>query len=158
MLHFEKSCLIDAPVETVWQFHERPDILNLLTPPWQPVQIIRRQGGLDVGALSEFRIWIGPFPVQWISVHTSCIRNQHFTDEQDVGPMTAWTHRHQLDPQGHQTRLTDAIDFEVPGGWMAELILGEWVKARLTDMFAYRHQVTQERCIDLWTQNDGDHD
>ncbi|MGF1603158.1 MAG: SRPBCC family protein [Thermosynechococcaceae cyanobacterium] len=146
MLHFEKSCIVAAPVATVWQFHERPDILTLLTPPWQPVQIIRREGGLEVGALSEFRIWLGPFPVQWISVHTSCVTNQQFTDEQQTGPMAAWTHRHQFDAQGDQTRLTDAIDFEIPGGEPSELILGEWVKARLNDMFAYRHQVTQAHC------------
>jgi ligand-binding SRPBCC domain-containing protein len=147
MLHFEKSCMVEAPVASVWQFHERPDILNLLTPPWQPVQIVRREGGLEVGALSEFRIWLGPFPVQWISVHTSCITHQQFTDEQQTGPMLAWTHRHQFDDQGTQTRLTDAIDFAIPGGEPAELVLGEWVKARLNDMFAYRHQVTQEQCL-----------
>ena len=49
MLNFKYSSLIDAPVETVWQFHDRPDILELLTPPWQPVKIIRREGGLGVG-------------------------------------------------------------------------------------------------------------
>jgi ligand-binding SRPBCC domain-containing protein len=147
MLRFEKACLVDAPIEVVWQFHERPDSLTLLTPPWQPVQIIRRQGGLEVGALSEFRIWIGPFPVQWISVHTSCETNQQFTDEQDVGPMTSWKHRHQFEAHGSQTRLTDTIDFEIPGESMAEMLLGEWVKSRLDDMFAHRHQVTQEQCL-----------
>ncbi|MDB9482186.1 cyclase, partial [Dolichospermum circinale CS-537/05] len=38
MLHFKHSSIINAPVEVVWKFHERPDIIQLLTPPWQPVQ------------------------------------------------------------------------------------------------------------------------
>ncbi len=59
MLHYRKSTLIDAPVEVVWNFHERPDILERLTPPWQPVQVVRREGGLDVGAISEFRLFFG---------------------------------------------------------------------------------------------------
>ena len=47
MLHYCMSTLIDAPVEVVWNFHERSDILERLTPPWQPVQVVRREGGLD---------------------------------------------------------------------------------------------------------------
>ncbi len=50
MLQFKHSSMINAPVETVWRFYERSDILQLLTPPWQPVQVIRREGGLDKGA------------------------------------------------------------------------------------------------------------
>ena len=56
MLHFQYSSVINAPVETVWQFHERPDILKILTPPWQPVKIIRREGELEVEAVSEFSL------------------------------------------------------------------------------------------------------
>ncbi|MDE5109230.1 MAG: cyclase, partial [Trichodesmium sp. St17_bin3_1_1] len=70
MLHFRYSTLINAPVEVVWKFHERSDILQTLTPPWQPVQIIRHQGGLEIGAISEFIIWLGPIPVKWVAIHT----------------------------------------------------------------------------------------
>jgi ligand-binding SRPBCC domain-containing protein len=59
MQKFQHSSLIDAPVEVVWEFYERKDILQLLTPPWQPVQVVRREGGLDVGAISEFRLMLG---------------------------------------------------------------------------------------------------
>lgn len=37
MLHFSHSSIINAPVQVVWEFHERQDVLKLLTPPWQPV-------------------------------------------------------------------------------------------------------------------------
>jgi|GEM_PF-1907962 len=43
MLHFQYSSLINATVEEVWNFHEREDILKILTPPWQPVKMIRRE-------------------------------------------------------------------------------------------------------------------
>jgi ligand-binding SRPBCC domain-containing protein len=151
MLNFEKSSLIHAPVEAVWRFHERPDILKILTPPWQPVQIIRREGGLGVGALSEFRLWIGIIPVQWISVHTESVHvenepNCYFVDEQQTGPMASWQHRHQFEAQGEHTRLTDAIAFALPGGQPVESLLDWWVNARLSDMFDYRHRVTRLHC------------
>jgi ligand-binding SRPBCC domain-containing protein len=148
MLNFRYSTLIDAPLETVWQFHERPDVLDLLTPPWQPVTIVRRQGGLGVGAISEFRLSLAGIPVPWIATHIECIPNSLFVDEQTDGPMTSWVHRHEFVPEGSKTRLTDAIAYEIPGGFLAELLLGWWVDSRLKEMFRYRHEITQANCSD----------
>ncbi|XWK88142.1 MAG: SRPBCC family protein [Phormidium sp.] len=146
MLHFKYSSLIDAPVEVVWNFHERPDILQILTPPWQPVEIVRREGGLDVGAITEFRILLGPFPVRWVARHIECEKNRLFVDRQISGPMENWVHRHLFTQENGKTKLTDQIDYEIPGGLIAELLLEWWVNARLTDMFRYRHEVTKREC------------
>ena len=146
MLNFKYSSLIDAPVETVWQFHERPDILDLLTPPWQPVTIVRREGGLDVGAISEFRLSLAGIPVKWIATHIECKPNRLFVDRQTEGPMQSWVHRHEFKAKNGQTKLTDAIAYEIPGGWLVEFLLGWWVNARLKDMFRYRHGVTKTNC------------
>ena len=133
MLKFQYSSSIDAPVEGVWQFHERQDILDLLTPPWQPVKVIRREGGLGVGAITEFRLTLGFIPVRWVAKHIE-------------GPMKSWLHRHQFIPENGKTRLTDSIDYELPGGWLAEFLLGWWVDSRLKEMFRYRHEVTKKEC------------
>lgn len=146
MLHFQYSSVIDAPVEAVWDFHARPDILQLLTPPWQPVQILRRQGGLEVGAISEFRIVLGPIPVKWVATHIECQPYICFVDRQTQGPMESWTHRHEFANENGKTRLTDAIAFSIPGGWWVEWVLGWWVRSRLQDMFRYRHAVTKQEC------------
>lgn len=146
MLHFKYSSLIDAPVDRVWDFHARPDILELLTPPWQPVEIVRREGGLEVGAVSEFLIYLGPVPVKWVAVHTECVPGRLFTDEQREGPMASWVHRHQFSEEDGQTRLTDAIAFSIPGGPAIDNLLGWWVYSRLEDMFRYRHDITKTEC------------
>jgi len=146
MLNFQHSSLINAPRHKVWEFHQRADILEILTPPWQPVKIIRREGGLDVGAISEFRIMLLVVPVRWIAEHTECRENQLFVDCQTTGPMKSWLHRHQFSDENGQMRLTDSIEYEIPGGWLAEIMLGWWVNSRLQDMFRYRHQVTKDYC------------
>ena len=116
MLNFRYSSLIDASVEKVWQFHERPDILDLLTPPWQPVTIIRREGGLAVGAISEFRLSLAGIPVPWIATHIECEPYHLFVDQQTKGLMESWVHRHEFTPENGMTRLTDTISYEIPGG------------------------------------------
>ncbi len=146
MLHFQYSSLINAPVEVVWQFHERKDVLQLLTPPWQPVEVVRREGGLGVSAITEFNIYLGLIPVRWLAQHIECEPYSYFTDEQIDGPVQSWVHRHQFTPENGQTRLTDSIDFELPGGELVETLLNWWVQERLRDMFRYRHEVTQREC------------
>ena len=144
MLKFEYSSLIDSSVEKVWAFHERSDILEILTPPWQPVKVIRREGGLGVGAITEFRLFLGFIPIKWIARHTECIERKLFVDEQIEGPMKSWLHRHEFEQENGNTRLTDRIKYEIPGGFIAELLLGWWVELRLRDMFKYRHEITQK--------------
>ena len=146
MLNFKYSSIINASVEKVWQFHEREDILQLLTPPWQPVTVVRQEGKLDVGSVSEFRLQLGLVPIRWLARHTECTKYESFTDEQIEGPMQSWLHRHQFQAEDGQTRLTDLIKYEIPGGWLAEFWLGWWVNSRLEEMFRYRHQVTKEKC------------
>lgn len=155
MRQFTRSVKIAAPVEQVWAFHGRPDVLEILTPPWQPVQVVRHTGGLGLGAESEFRLWLGPLPVTWLARHVRCQPPFLFADEQVQGPMVYWLHRHRFEPLGDRaTRLVDEIDYILPGGALpggtaAEFLLAAWVEARLGDMFAYRHRVTQLACESL---------
>ncbi|MGI0482381.1 SRPBCC family protein [Geminocystis sp. CENA526] len=146
MVSFQYSSKIKASVETVWEFHEREDILQLLTPPWQPVKVIRRQGGLKVGATSEFLLMFGFISIPWLARHTEYEQYKLFTDEQIKGPMDSWIHRHCFEMKGDDTILTDSIEYHIPGGWLSDILLGWWVNSRLRDMFAYRHDITKRYC------------
>jgi ligand-binding SRPBCC domain-containing protein len=146
MLQFKYSSVIDAPVEVVWQFHERPDVLKLLTPPWQPVQVIRREGGLKVGAITEFRLFLGLIPLTWVARHTEYEEYRLFVDQQISGPFEFWQHRHVFESQAGKTRLTDHISFTMPGGEAVEFVSGWLVQAQLDGMFRHRHQVTKREC------------
>lgn len=155
MLNFHYTSTIEAPVSTVWAFHERPDILQLITPPWQPVDVIRREGGLGVGAETEFTIHLGPLPLRWLARHTECTVNRLFIDEQIDGPLDHWVHRHEFEDSQGNTRLTDSIAYMLPGGELAEAAIGWFVNDRLRDMFRYRHEVTQRECRRMAQEHPG---
>ena len=148
-MHFEFSSLIPAPVEEVFAFHERDDVLALLTPPWQTVDVVRREGGLEKGAVVEFVIHAGPFRVRWLAEHIEYEKNRLFTDIQVKGPFRSWRHRHVFEVDAGGTRLTDSIDFAFPGGKPAEWTAGWVARWQLRRMFAYRHQVTRANCTAL---------
>ena len=146
MMTFEHSSYISAPVEEVFAFHERSDAIELLTPPDRKLQVVRREGGLESGAIVEFRIPAGPLKLRWLAHHIAYEKNRLFIDEQRKGPFSAWVHAHQFVPQGAGTRLTDSIEFSLPGGLLAEKVFGWLVRRELFKMFEYRHAVTKAWC------------
>ncbi len=139
---FAKSVLIDAPVEAVFQFHEREDALRLITPAFPPVKVISRNGGILPGARVELRV--GPVP--WVALHTAYEANRLFVDEQAQGPFAKWIHRHEFEDLGIGMRLTDRVEFLLPGGPLANAAFGWLVKLALLQMFAHRHRLTKAFC------------
>jgi ligand-binding SRPBCC domain-containing protein len=140
--HFVKSVLVNAPIETVFEFHERDDALSLLSPAFPPVRVIRKHGGIEPGSWVELKVG----PVHWTALHSAFVKNRFFEDKQVSGPFAAWIHRHEFDSLGNATRLTDRIEFRLPGGQLVNFILGWVVKIALYGMFRQRHQRTKQLC------------
>ena len=152
MLHFVRSSRVNAPVEVLFAFHERPDALKMLTPPGQRMEVLSRQGGLEAGARVVLLLRFGPFSKRWIALHTDYAKNSFFVDRQIEGPFRSWQHFHSFRAEGSASWLTDSIDFELPGGRIVELLLGRAVLSRLDKMFAYRHAVTRRECEEAVTR------
>jgi ligand-binding SRPBCC domain-containing protein len=146
MISFVYSSLIQAPVERVFAFHEQPDALERLTPPWQPVEVLRREGGIADGAVVELRLRFGPLARRWVALHMAYERNHFFEDVQKEGPFRYWRHRHEMTPEGGATRLTDRIEFSLPGGPLVDWAIGWLARRQLTRLFRYRHEVTRRAC------------
>jgi ligand-binding SRPBCC domain-containing protein len=146
MPRFLYSSLIRAPREAVWAFHERQDVLKLLRPPWQKMEVLERTGGLGKGARVVFRVWMGLVPVRWVAVHTACERPAFFVDEQISGPFRRWTHQHSFKEEGEATRLVDDVRFRLWGGAPVEWATGWMVRMQLRSLFRHRHAVTRRYC------------
>ena len=138
---FCKSIVIDAPVETVFGFHEREDALTLLSPRFPPLTITRT-GGLQPGSRVELRA--GPF--RWVALHTAFEKDRLFVDEQTQGPFQLWVHRHEFEDLGDITRLTDRVTYRLRGGAVANAALGWLVALAMRGLFRYRHRVTKQVC------------
>ena len=146
MANFIKSVDIDASIETVFGFHEREDALPLLTPPFPPVRVVKKSGGVEPGSRVELRVG---FLFTWVALHTAYERNRLFADEQIAGPFAQWIHCHEFAELGDgKTRLTDRVEFRLPGGSIVNAALGWAVKIGLRQMFTHRHEVTKRFCED----------
>ena len=139
---FLRSVVIQAPVETVFAFHERADALQLLSPAFPPVRLIRKSGGIEAGGRVEMKI--GPF--RWTALHGAFEKNHFFEDQQISGPFAKWIHRHQFEPLGSATRLTDRIEYRLPGGDWTNRLFSWATDLGLRQMFSHRHRMTKHYC------------
>lgn len=140
---FVRSVVVQAPVADVFAFHERDDALPRLSPPFPPVRVVRREGGIQPGARVDLRIG----PIRWLALHTGYEKNRLFVDEQIEGPFASWVHRHEFEAvDAHTTRLTDRVTFSLPGGRLVNTLFGELAALALVPMFRHRHRATKAAC------------
>ncbi|MBA3246586.1 MAG: SRPBCC family protein [Pyrinomonadaceae bacterium] len=149
---FVKESLIHAPPECVFAFHELPDALRRLTPPWERARLIQTADISQVGseAIIETRLF-GLWPVRWVARHTAYDPPRMFEDVQISGPFRHWRHRHIIEPHATGALLRDHVDFAPPLGPLGRLAAPVLIIPRLQKMFDYRHAVTRE-----WSEKSSD--
>ncbi|MBC7835405.1 MAG: cyclase, partial [Phycisphaerales bacterium] len=79
MPRFVKQSAIDAPARAVFAWHQRPDALAQLTPPWERVTIVRAAPSLAEGGRAEILLHMGPLRLRWVAEHRG------FIDRGDTG-------------------------------------------------------------------------
>jgi uncharacterized protein (TIGR01777 family) len=140
---FTRQSIIDADARTLFSWHARPGAIERLSPPWDPLEVIFRTGGIDVGARVVLKMFAGPVPYRWHARHTVYEENQKFVDEQVKGPMAFWRHTHAFEPAGeNQCRLIDTIDYRLPLYPLTRFPGKLLVENKLARIFAWRHRIT----------------
>ena len=139
--------MIRASPERVFAFHEQPDVLQLLLPPWEKARVIEAPRISEVGshAIIESRIF-GPITIRWVAQHTVYEPPYRFEDIQVSGPFRRWRHQHIVEPHSEGAILRDEIDYEPPLGFLGRAFAHRLITGRLQKLFAYRHEVTRRWC------------
>lgn len=135
---YEHSTEFPFSPERLWAFHERPDVIQLLTPPATPLKLVRQSGGLEKGAEKEFLIGPPPFQIRWLARHVECEPGRMFVDEQVAGPFRYWQHIHVITWAAQGSRLIDRVTYDFPGGALA----APFIQWQLRRLFRHRHEVT----------------
>lgn len=144
---FVKESVIEASAERVFAFHEDPDALERLQPPWQTVVVDQPPKSLEVGTRVILRVKVGPFWQRIVAEHVAYEPGRSFTDVMREGPFAYWLHRHVVTPRGpERSILTDDITYELPLGAIGRVFGGWFARRTLERMFAHRHAVTREAC------------
>ena len=129
-----------APARELFDWHARPGAFERLNPPFEPVEVLERSGGIAPGARTVLRILLGPVPTRWVGVHTALEDGRSFADRQESGPFALWEHVHRMLPDG-ETRsvLEDDVRYVLP---LIGRVATSRVRERIEAVFAYRHVLT----------------
>ena len=144
-MQFVKESLMRASAERVFAFHELPDALERLMPPWETAKVIQRADISVIGShtIIETQV-VGQIKVRWVAEHTRYDPPHMFEDIQVKGPFRSWRHRHVIDAHPEGTLFRDEIEFEPPFGPLGRTVAPLLIERRLTRLFDYRHRVTRE--------------
>ena len=135
---------ISAPAADVFGYHERPSALQRLSPPWEPIQVLEKRGGIRAGDSVSIQMNLGPFKSVWKAKHIEYQENRQFVDIQEKGPFKYWKHTHSfrsINPL--ETNLKDTVQFELPFGAYGHALGYSKVRKKLNQLFTYRHTTTQ---------------
>lgn len=142
--HYVRESRINAPPDVVFRFHESPDALRHLIPPWEKIEIAESAGSLLPGSKVVLCGRLGLLAIRWVAVHTEYDPPCLFADRQESGPFAWWYHRHRFlaDGQGG-TFLRDEVEYQAPLGLFGSWLGGWLIRRKLERMFAYRHETTR---------------
>jgi ligand-binding SRPBCC domain-containing protein len=144
---FTKESVIRATPERVFAFHELPDVMLRLLPPWESSRIVEAAPSLDVGSRAIIDTKLFRFiTVRWEALHTAYDPPRMFEDKQVKGPFRSWRHRHIVEPHAEGALLRDEIEYEPPLGFLGRLGAPLLIVPRLQRLFDYRHEVTRKWC------------
>jgi ligand-binding SRPBCC domain-containing protein len=143
-MHFVKESTIAAPPEVVFRFHESPDALRHLIPPWEKMKVVESSGSLKPGSKVVLQGHMGFIQIRWVAIHTEYDPPHLFADRQESGPFALWYHRHRfLDDGQGGTILRDEVEYQPPLGIVGRLFGGWLIRKKLERMFTYRHDTTR---------------
>ena len=144
-MRFVKESLIRASPERVFAFHELPNALQLMMPPWESARVIQAAQISEVGgkAIVEVAV-LWPFTARWEAEHTVYDPPRLFEDVQVKGPFRSWRHRHLIEPNSAGAILRDEITYEAPFGFLGCALAPGLIQTRLQKIFDYRHEVTRK--------------
>ncbi len=146
---FHKRTRFNAPAERVFAWHQTPDALSELIPPWENVHVEQSPASLGDGQRAVLLMRMGPLKLRWVAEHHGFVdrgtEGGEFTDVQISGPFKSWEHRHLVTADGPDAcYLDDTIAYRLPLGAIGRLFGGAMTRRKLERMFEFRHEATRK--------------
>ncbi len=139
----------------VFKYHARLGAIERYSPPWDPIKVISRTGGIEKNAEVVIRMKAGPVPYRWHARHTDYEENRMFRDQQLRGPFAQWIHTHEFEPDGNNAcYIRDQIEYRLLPHPLRKSLSYKLIESKLAPIFEYRHRTlkhdmrVQQQCGD----------
>ncbi|KAB8033244.1 TIGR01777 family oxidoreductase [Fluviispira multicolorata] len=138
---FIRSCHLPVSVEKAFQWHERMGALERMTPPWMPVEIVNRLGGIRNDDLISLKTKVAFASLKFSMRHQNYIENKQFEDIQVKGPFQSWKHTHLFEKiDEKKSKIIDTIEYSLPLDSLLGIFTKKFIEDKLNRLFTYRHR------------------
>jgi len=135
----DEKVWVPRPLDEVFEFFSQPENLGALTPPELSFDILTPSPvPMAEGALIDYRITLGPVPMNWRTLIERYDPPNSFVDVQLRGPYAVWRHEHTFEAVDGGTSIRDRIDYAMPFGPIGAVAHALIVKRRLERIFSFR--------------------
>ena len=136
---FESEQCFGMPPAAVFPFFAEARNLEAITPPWLGFEVLTPAPIVMArGTLIDYRLrWRG-IPLRWRTEITDWQPPHRFVDRQLRGPYRMWRHEHLFVEHDGGTRMSDRVEYAVPGGALANRLI---VARDVARIFSYRQRV-----------------
>jgi ligand-binding SRPBCC domain-containing protein len=156
---FQAEQWVPYPMERVFAFFAEPANLPPLMPRWQQARVEKADcvppapgsnAGTFAGKGSQITISFRPVPffplrLNWDAYIAEFQWNEFFCDEQRRGPFKYFRHCHRTREEIRDgvagTVVIDAVEYELPFGFLGELGNTLVMKRQIGALFAYRQRM-----------------
>ncbi len=156
MPKFKQTTYIDADIETVFDFHLDLENLLKISPDDANLQIFHAPEKLEQGAKVGLFVKMGPITTTMETVVDELDYPHKLVDRQVGGFFSEWIHTHEFEKiTDSKTKLTDRIEYKLPGGVIGNVVGGGVVSSKIESIFKHRAQKTKELVEDIYRKKKG---
>ncbi|HRH67798.1 MAG TPA: SRPBCC family protein [Bacteroidia bacterium] len=144
-LHFTQK--IPVPVETAWDYFSDPKNLSKITPPEMNFRITSEIAKPKTYAGQMIAYTLTPMlgiRIGWLTEITQVNAPYFFVDEQRKGPYKIWHHEHEFSEISGGVEMTDRLTYEIPLGFIGDLMNSMMIRKRIEGIFEYRKNVLEK--------------
>jgi ligand-binding SRPBCC domain-containing protein len=143
---FRRCQIVGGSLHDVFAFFKNPANLEAMTPPWLQFRVVgNTDAEVRAGTCIRYKLRLHGVRFNWESRITEYVENQHFADEQLIGPYRRWYHRHLFKAVPDGVEIRDVVEYQLPLGVFGRLGQRLMVNRQLQAIFDYRARVMAER-------------
>jgi ligand-binding SRPBCC domain-containing protein len=140
---FECRQYLALALPDAWEFFSRPENLARITPPDLGFEVTSPlPERMYAGLIVTYRVRpFGNLSVPWVTEITHVREPEFFVDEQRRGPYRFWHHQHHFQAVAGGVAMIDLVHYEIPFGWLGDILCVRAVAQRVAAIFAYRREM-----------------
>lgn len=135
---------LDCSIAEAWRFFSSPNNLSKITPKSMAFTVLTKDLVNEIfeGMLIDYSVApLFGIEMKWQTRILKVEYQNSFVDFQVRGPYKYWNHLHEFECNENGVLMKDTVDYELPFGFIGNVVHSLLVKRKLIDIFDYRKKV-----------------